>query len=246
MLKASSAILEKLGLESTKLFLNGWSQGAINTLFLQRNLQNQGEPIAKAAHTSTFSSLSESAKYWFTSNWRPFDEGGYPAWTSTCVPMILGSYQEYYNIKGLMKKAIKPEYLKISKKIYQEKVNWDKVTPPVNKDEGYLGLPADVRKMVKAEFVKEIQDERGEFYERLKQNDPLTQIFTHPSRFYGGGKDTAIPPRYSVEIPVEFLAPLATGVSIGEQATHRSAFLGSLYGSASNPQDDIFTWFAQQ
>lgn len=107
MIDASSAILKKLGLETTKLFMNGWSQGALNTLFLQKKLQNQGVSIAKAAHASTFSSLSESAKYWFTE----FD--GQPNWVTTCIPLVLGSYQEYYNIKGLMKKAIRPEYLKI-------------------------------------------------------------------------------------------------------------------------------------
>jgi hypothetical protein len=240
MLKASSAILKKLELKATNLFMNGWSQGALNTLFLQRNLEDEGNPIVKAAHASTFSSLTESANYWFT-------DVGYPNWATTCIPLILGSYQAYYDIKGLMKKAIKPEYLKISKDIFQGKVNWDNVTPPDpdNKDEGFLGLPAIGGDMLKPRFLKEIREKRGEFYERLKQNDPLKQTFTHPSRFYGGGQDTAIPPGYSVDVPVDFLAPLATGVSIDEQATHRSTFLGSLYGSFLNPQDDIFTWFAE-
>lgn len=239
LIEASSAILKKLGLESKKLFMNGWSQGALNTLFLQENLQNQGVPITKAAHASTFSSLSESAKYWFT------DEG-YPNWVTSCIPVIIGSYQKYYNIKGLMKKAIMPEYLKISKDIYRGKVNWDKVTSPENsKEEGFLGLPAIGRDMLKPSFLKKFQEGRGKFFKRLKQNDPLTQAFTHPTRFYGGGEDTAIPPGYSVDKPVEFLAPLATGVFNGEQATHRSNFLSSLYGSALSPKDDIFTWFAK-
>jgi hypothetical protein len=239
MLEASRAIVNKLGLESTKLFLNGWSQGAVNTLFLEKYLQTEGAPPTKTAHSSTFSSLSNTANYWFN------EFAGTPPWLTSCIPMILGSYQEYYGIKGLMASAIKPQYLQISKKIYRGEVNWDQVGAPASPDAGLLGLPTTGKQMLKSKFRKDIQEGRGEFFRRIKENDPLTQTFNHPSQFYGGGEDTAIKAGYSVDKPVEYLSPLATGVWVGEGATHRSTFLASLYGSALNPVNDIFTWFAE-
>ena len=238
MIAASNVILGKLGLETTELFLNGWSQGAVNTLFLERSLQNEGISIAKTAHASTFSSLVASVQYWVN------DFEGQPYWLTTCIPMVLGSYQEYYNIEGLMASAVKQKYLRTAERIYEEKVDWDQVPGPEHAGQGLLGLPLTGKKMLKKEFRNDIREGRGEFFRRVVQNDPLTEVFTHPSRFFGGGQDTAIPPDYSVEKPVEFLGPLASGVSVGDQATHRSTFLGSLYGSAGNPQEDIFTWFA--
>jgi len=35
---------------------------------------------------------------------------------------------------------------------------------------------------------------------------------------------------------------LATGISIDSVATHRSAFLGSLFGSASDPSNNLLQW----
>ena len=239
MIAASNVILDKLGLVSTKLFLNGWSQGAVNTLFLERSLQNEGISISKTAHASTFSSLAASVQYWVN------DFEGQPNWLTTCIPMVLGSYQEYYNIEGLMARAIKQKYLRTAERIYEQKVDWDQVSGPEQAGEGLLGLPLTGEQMLKKDFRNDIRKGRGEFFRRVVQNDPLTEVFTHPSIFYGGGKDTVIPPGYSVEKPVEFLGPLASGVSIGDLATHRSTFLGSLYGSAANPQEDIFAWFAQ-
>lgn len=237
MIEASNIILEKLGLETTELFLNGWSQGAVNTLFLERKLQNEGIPIAKTAHASTFSSLAECVQYWVN------DFKGSPNWLTTCIPMILGAYEEYYNIDGLMASAVRKPYLRTAERIYQEKIDWDQVGEPPE-GQGLLGLPLTGTKMLKKGFREDIRQGRGEFFKRLEQNDPLTEVFAHESRFFGGVEDTAIAPGFSVEKPVEFLGSLASGVSVGDLATHRSTFLGSLYGSANNPQEDIFTWFS--
>ena len=237
MIEASNIILEKLGLETKELFLNGWSQGAVNTLFLERELQNEGINIAKTAHASTFSSLTECVQYWVN------DFKGSPAWLTTCIPMILGAYEEYYNIDGLMASAVKKDYLRTAERIYQEKVDWDQVGLPKD-GEGLLGLPLTGKEMLKREFREDIRQGRGEFFKRLEQNSPLTEVFSHKSRFFGGAEDTAIAPGFSVEKPVDFLGSLATGVAVGDRATHRSTFLGSLYGSANNPQEDIFTWFS--
>ena len=240
LIQAGKTVLEKLDIGTTELYMNGWSQGALNTLFLEKKFEKEGVPVQKTAHSSTFSSLTASINYWVNG----FE--GDPFWMTTCLPLVLGSYQEYYNIDGLMEKAIKPKYLRISERIYEGKVNWDQVSGPEKPGEGLLGLPTTGKEMLKSEFRREVREERGEFFRRVKQNEPITQTFSHPSRFYGGGKDTVIPPGYSVDKPVELLSPLATGTWIGDTATHRSAYLGSMFGSAANPQQDIYTWFAEQ
>ena len=237
MIDAAKAILQKLGLTTIGLYLNGWSQGAGSTLFLEKNQEGKGNPITKAAHSSV-TNLPVAVSYWFNE----FD--GDPLWLTTCIPMVIGGYQEYYDIHGLMERAIKPEYLRTAERIYEGKINWDKVGAPRNPGEGLLGLPKTGKELLTAKFLRDFNEGKGEFYKRIQENNIFTEKFTHPSRFYYGGEDYTIAPG-ATEEAVEFYAPMATGVLVGDEATHRSNFLGSLYGSALNPQDDIYTWFAE-
>jgi hypothetical protein len=66
--------------------------------------------------------------------------------------------------------------------------------------------------------------------------------------FFGGSKDTIVPLEISVDIPTAFQESLgsatATGINTGDEATHRSTFLASLYGMRNDPTSNILAWFA--
>jgi hypothetical protein len=87
----------------------------------------------------------------------------------------------------------------------------------------------------------------GAYYNRAVKNTALTIEYDEQSRFYGGGDDNIVPEFLSIEAPVEYQeslgSDLATGISVGEKADHRSAFLGSLFGSASDPSNNLLDWF---
>lgn len=236
MIKASMGVLARLGVRTENLFLNGWSQGALNTLWLGQNLQSAGIPVAKQAGSSSFSDLNKSLDYWFNSS------GGTPYWLTSCLPLVLGAYESYYGLKGLMAEAVKPQYLDTARRIYEGKIDWDRI-PPVEPGKGLLGLPLTGREFLNENFIQDFNNKQGAFYAKTQENQVLETKLSHPSRFYGGGQDTVLPPGVSVELPTEFMAPLATGINVGENATHRSTFLGSLFGSAQSPDNDILTWF---
>ena len=239
MLKAAKAVLGRLGISTDSLYLNGWSQGAVNTLWLGEQLRKLNEPVVKQASSSTFSDINKSADYWFNS----FE--GWPQWGSSVFPLLLAAYENYYNIKGLMKAAIKPQYLPIAEAMQKGLINWDQVPSP-KPGEGLLGLPLTGKELLNEQFLDDFNNKRGFFYQRLQENAvTMERRPDHPVRFYGGGLDAIIPPGVSVELPTAFYAPMATGTIVAPTATHRSTFLGSLFGSTQDPNIDIGTWFQQ-
>ena len=237
MITASRAILSRLNVKTNKLFLNGWSQGALNSLWLARSLRQSRVAVAKQATSSTFSDMTKCAAYWFNS----FQ--GDPVWGTSVFPLLIGAYESYYNLKGLMKEAFKTQYLPLALAMQQGKLNWDQV-PPVKQGEGLFGLPIKAENLLNEKFIKDFNNKRGRFYSKFSLNTKtMDGKYSYPSRFYGGAKDTIIPAGVSVDQPVNYFAPLATGINIGPEATHRSTFVGSLFGSALDPANDIGTWF---
>ena len=237
MITASKGIISRLGINSDQLFLNGWSQGALNTLWLGEQLRQRNIPVTKQASSSTFSDINKTADYWFNTF------AGSPVWGTSCLPLFFTAYENYYNLKGLLKEAIKPEYLKIAESMVNGAFNWDNVPEP-EKGKGLFGLPLTGKELLNEKFLEEFNSKRGRFYEKFQENTTIMeQKYSHPTRFYGGDLDTAIPPGVSVDEPTSFFAPLSAGFNVGSTATHRSTFLGSLFGSALDPNIDIGTWF---
>jgi pimeloyl-ACP methyl ester carboxylesterase len=236
MITAAKGVLSRLGITTNKLFLNGWSQGGLNTLWLGEQLRKDNVAVTKQASSSTFSDINKTANYWFNTF------TGDPAWATSCLPLFFASYESYYNLEGLLKEAIKPEYLEIAQSLVNGETNWDILVEPEGK--GLYGLPVTGKEMLNEKFREDFNNQRGRFYDKFQENIKIMENkFSHPTRFYGGALDTAIPPGVSVEQPTAFFAPLSAGFHLGAEATHRSTFLGSLFGSAQDPNNDIGTWF---
>lgn len=230
MIKASRAVLSALGISSDKVFLNGWSQGGLNTQWLANALQEQGVAAEKIAVASGPSDLYETLKYWVN------DYPGNPPWLTAVTPLLFGAYQKYYGIDGLMRQAVKPDYLKTAEQIYDKTFDWS---------QGFPSLPVDPKQMLTDTITGQINSKTGSFADMIINNTTLQKKYNTPSIFFGGGNDTVVPPLYSITIPVDHQKSLgstiASGENMGASATHRSTFLASLFGTAQTNVLDFFT-----
>lgn len=230
MIKASRAVLNTLGISSNDVFLNGWSQGGLNTQWLANALQEQGDPAEKIAVASGPSDLYETMKYWVN------DYPGSPPWLTSVIPLLFGAYQKYYDIGGLMRQAIRPKYLKTAKQIYNKNYDWSKGLPD---------LPVEPKQMLTDNIIGQINNKTGAFADKIINNTALQEKYSTPSIFFGGDNDTVVPPLYSITVPVEHQkslgSALASGESMGSTATHRSTFLASLFDT---DQPNILDFFA--
>ena len=64
MLQAGTSALHQLGHTRSHLFLNGWSQGGLNTQWLAQALKDRKIPVSAAAAQSPFNNLVDSVRYW--------------------------------------------------------------------------------------------------------------------------------------------------------------------------------------
>lgn len=238
MLDAGIAGLRSLGLEPGPLFLSGWSQGALNTQWLAQALQESGRPVLAASAASPFNDLNETIRWWTGGLAYPAPtDAAYPAvpdWVSLGLIMVLGSYQTYYGLDGLIEAAVRPQYHEMALKFWSdESLDFDPAQPfPKTTEllsEGFFqGFTADVV----SRFLRQLAANRATFWN-----------YAAPMRFFYGLADEAIH-------PVLARQPLAAGGQNIDGAavpagTHRITFLASLYGSGAETSDkpDLLTWF---
>lgn len=230
MIKASRAVLNTLGIASDNVYLNGWSQGGLNTQWLASALERQGDPAEKIAVASGPSDLYKTLKYWVN------DYPGKPEWLTSVTPLIFGAYQKYYNIDGLMRKAFRPDYIKTARQIYNKTYDWSK---------GFPNLPPEPKQMLTDKIIGNINNKTGAFADKIINNTALLARYNTPSIFFGGDNDTVVPPLYSITIPVDYQKSLgstiASGENMGATATHRSTFLASLFNTDQTNILDFFT-----
>ena len=236
MLKATEAVIEKLGYTSKKKMLLGTSQGGLASQWLSSALERDGNPPDRTAAVVSPTVLSSVMSYWVN------DYPGEPPFLSAFVPLVLGSYEKYYGIQDLMAKAIKPEYIDTANKIYNREIDWAKVNPPTKPGEGFLGLPSKPKDMLTGSFIEEFNSGKGKFYETLTNNSALEERFSNPSRFYSGGADTVIPTAIAITLPVDHQkqlgSDLAQSIFTSPAGTHSSNFVDSLYGPLN-----VLDWF---
>lgn len=238
MLDAGIEGMRSLGLEPGPLFLHGWSQGALNTQWLAQALQVSGRPVLAAAAASPFNDLNETMRWWSGGLTYPAPtDTPYPAvpdWVSLGLILVLGSYQAYYGLDGLIEAAVRPEYHELALKFWpDESLDIDPSTPVPKPTEllteGFFqGFNADVV----SRFLRQLAANRATFWD-----------YAAPMRFFYGLADEAIHPALSQQ-------PLAAGGAQIDGAavprgSHRITFLASLYGNGAETSDkpDLLTWF---
>lgn len=239
ILAAGQSAMRTLGTRPSKLFLNGWSQGALNTQWLHQALRAQHRPLMATAVASPFNDLNEALSFWTGTTIFPLPQGvtAYPAmpdWIFMCMTILLGSYESMYRIDGLMKAAIRPEYHDIALKFWKDyKIDFDRSKPlPTGSDflvpgffQGFTAAPND-------SLLRQLAANRASYWH-----------YDSPIRFHYGLVDEAIHPAM-VQRALAAGGSYASGVPIA-RASHRGTFLASLYGDASTlgGASNVPSWF---
>lgn len=241
ILNAGLAALEELGVTKGKLFLHGWSQGAINTQWLHQSLRTSGVEIAATAVASPFNDTIQSWRYWSGREKFPLPAGTtsypeIPAWLPLCMIIMLGSYELQYGLDGLIESAVRPEYQAIARKYWNDySADFDAEAP----------FPTSADLMVDG-FLDHFTDDRNSaFIRHLAGNAASYWNYDSPIRFQFGLADEAIHPEM-VTRALSAGGRFTEGVSIAG-ASHRATFLAGLYGDEStlDGHDNVLSWFSE-
>ena len=239
ILAAGQAAMRKLGFSSSKLFLHGWSQGAINTQWLHQALRMQSRPIAGTAVASPFNDLNQAWRFWAGVQTFPLPKGvapypEQPNWISLCMMVALGSYELQYGLKGLMKSAIRPEYQNLAVKFWTDyKVDFDRSKP----------FPTGADLLVPGFFDHFTATQNSAFLRHFAANRATYWAYDSPIRFEYGLADEAIHPGMVFPALVAG-GELVTDVPVAG-GSHRGTFISGLYGDTSTLSrfDNIVNWF---
>ncbi len=238
ILNAGLLELGKLGLRKSALFLNGWSQGAVNTQWFKQEMQRRRIKVAASATQSPFNNLPESFHYWVSPrSYIASTDTAYPmppAWITPCLVVLLGSYRQYYGLNRLFDTAIKPQYRAFAEKYWSD-----------------YSLDGEIAKTIPAasDFLADgffegfTDDVNSRLLRRLGANSATYWDYDSPIRFYYGLADEALYPSLVRMAPASG-GHFADGVAVSG-ASHRGTFLASLYGDGTvlNGQTTVFDWF---
>jgi len=238
VLQAGVRELEKSGLRPSALFLNGWSQGALNTQWLKQDLQRRDIKVAATAAQSPFNDLPNTFHYWSSPHsFIPSTEKSYPlppAWIVPCLVVLLGSYRRYYGLADLFTTAIKPQYRAFAETYwsdYRLDAEVAKTMPPA----------ADF--LTDGFFERFTHDTNSKLLRRLADNSTTFWDYDSPIRFYYGLADEALYPGL-VKMALASGGHDMQGVAV-KGASHRGTFLASLYGDGSvlDGKSTVLDWF---
>jgi hypothetical protein len=238
ILQAGVSEMEKSGLRPSALFLNGWSQGALNTQWLKQDLQRRGIAVAATAAQSPFNDLPDTFHYWADpQSFIAPTEKSYPlppAWIVPCLIVLLGSYRRYYGLGDLFETAIKPQYRAFAEKYWSD-YKLDAETAKT--------LPPAADFLTDGFFDRFTHATNGKFLRRLAANSTTFWDYDSPIRFYYGLADEALYPGL-VKMALAAGGRDMDGVPV-KDASHRATFLASLYGDSPvlNGKSTVLDWF---
>ena len=241
MLDAGLDALAGLGVTPSALFLNGWSQGALNTQWLHQSLRADGVEIAGSAVASPFNDLTQAFRYWagrdsFALPVGVEDYPEMPAWVSLCMIVVLGSYELHYGLDGLIESAVRPEYRAMARKYWQDYA---------------LDFPADAPFPSGQDLLVDgfwdgfTHPNNSAFLRHLAGNVASYWDYDSPIRFIFGLVDEAIHPEM-VARALSAGGSEALPVPVAG-ASHRATFLAGLYGSPDTlgGNDNSLDWFTR-
>ena len=239
VLAAGQRAMQSLGFKPSKLFLHGWSQGAINTLWLHQVLREKSQPLSGTAVASPFNDLNQAWRFWAGDETFALPKGvttypAVPGWVSLCQIVALGSYEWQYGLKDLMTSAIRPEFHDFALKFWQDyKFDFDQTKP----------FPTSSNLLVPGFFDGFTAPQNSAFLRQLANNRATYWKYDSPIRFHYGLADEAIHPAM-VYPALAAGGKLAAGVPVAG-GSHRGTFLAGLYGDAATlgGSANALAWF---
>ena len=237
ILNAGLAAMKQLDLEPSELFLNGWSQGGLNTQWLRQALQRAGTPVVAAGAASPFNDLSDAFAYWTggisfrNPTAEPYPKR--PAWLVLATAILIGSYEAYYGLDGLMAATVRPEYQAPLQKFWKDYAL----------DFDLAQLPMPEQMLIDGYFERFTSPINSQFLRQLAANRATYFDYGSPMRLFYGLADEAIHPSMAQQ-PLPAGGRFIDGVAI-KRASHRGTFLASLYGGPSDLQGkpNLLEWF---
>lgn len=239
MIEAGRSVMSAQGVSAGKLFLNGWSQGAINTQWLHQELRRRGQPVAATAVESPFNDVVECWRFWAGA--QQFADlpghGPYPVmppWISLAQIIVLGSYELHYGLTGLMRSAVRPEFQPFAEKFWSDySLNFDRTKP----------FPSGDTLLVPGFFDGFTDDRNSALMRHLAAATPTYWQYDSPIRFYYGLADEALHPTM-VRRALVAGGSSTEGVAV-DRASHRSTFLSALYGNEHvlSGRENLPDWF---
>lgn len=214
MLLAGRTICEKMGLIPQELFLSGWSQGSFSTSAFLRRLETLGMPVKAAAMASAPNDI-----YLCFSRWIHVSSELDVNWLVATAGMLVNAYEYYYDLPGLSKVAIKPEYWQTAHDLSTNVISWT---------EAEKSLPAKTKDLFQDAFIQEDSLVTGQFFKQLQMNCSYNWRAKTPTHYYYGGADEVVTP-FMVNLPVEYEKTLGgaetQAIFAGATANHRGTFL---------------------
>lgn len=239
VLNAGLMELNKAGLHRAALFLNGWSQGAVNTQWLKQETQRRGIKVAATAAQSPFNNLVDTFHYWTSpSSYIAAADASYPkppVWITPCIIILLGSYRLQYGLTNLFKTAIKPQYIELAEKFWSD----------YQMDGAFArSVPQPSDFLVDGFFEGFTNDLNSQLLRRLAANSTTYWDYDSPIRFYYGLADEALYPSL-VKTALASGGRFIDGAPVNG-ASHRGTFLASLYGDGTvlNGHPTVLDWFS--
>lgn len=112
ILEASRAILSHLNVKPTQLFLNGWSQGSLNTQWLTQKLETLGIPVAATVLQAPMNDWLGLSRWASTLQLQQSEPNSFelntPApWLPLAMARAIGSYETWYDLSGLLDAIVK-------------------------------------------------------------------------------------------------------------------------------------------
>lgn len=238
VLDAGMSMLRPLGIRTSTLLLNGWSQGAVNTQWLGLELHRRGIRVDAAAAESPFNNLPDSMRYWCgnlkfaSSGAKPYP--ALPAWLTPCLVVLLGSYRTYYKLPDLFDTAIRPQHRAFAEAYWRDYT----LSAQMQRE-----MPSASEFLVEGFFERFTAQSNTSMLVHLSHNSTTYTQYAFPITFYYGTADEALPPQL-VQMAVAGGGPLIQGVQV-QDASHRATFLSSMYGGgdAMGHAKTVPEWF---
>lgn len=239
ILEAGLAAMHSLGHQMGPLFLNGWSQGGLNTQWLLQELRGRNIPVAAASASSPFNELAETMRFWTSAQTYPIPEGtnsfpAIPDWISLCVTVLLGSYEVNYGLKGLLHHSVRPQFREEVARYWQT-YEW--------RNDPARPFPSGSTMLVPGFFDRFTHESNSAFLRQLALNSASYWNYDSPIRLYIGLADEGLHPTVARR-GIAAGGGKATEVTV-PMGSHRIAFMSSLYGESRhlNGQTNALEWF---
>ena len=210
MLMAARAVLADLKINTTKLFLGGWSQGGFVTLAMLEKLESAGVPVQAAATASAPADVF-AALNGFLNFPRKIDA----TWVPTLFILSAFSFENYYGVPGLARSLLTDDYYDLSRKAYERL--------PIDASQ----IPSDLHKIIRPAYFDATFFANSAYGRLVAAAQAYRWVVKTPVRTFYGETDEAIrtelgqlPMTYQKAIGNDAVEAVSTG-----DTSHRGTFV---------------------